>query len=232
MQRRLAAVLSADMAGYSRLMERDEEDTLRRQRTYLADTMEPEIDSFGGHMVKRTGDGVLAEFGSALDAVRCAVAMQIKMEEREGQAETDRRIAYRVGVNLGDVVFDAGDVFGDGVNVAARLQGLSRPGGVCISDVVHQLVADRVDFHFRDMGSQRVKNISRPIRVWQWTPDGEPAQAKTIGPSQRQRIRFTSASDGVQLAWADMGEGKPVLKAPNWLNHLEYEWRSPIWGPV
>jgi class 3 adenylate cyclase/pimeloyl-ACP methyl ester carboxylesterase len=232
MERRLAAVLSADMAGYSRLMELDEEDTLRRQKAYQLDTMVPEIVCFGGHMVKTTGDGMLAEFGTALDAVRCAVAMQVKIEEKEGRSETNRRIAYRVGINLGDVVFDGGDVFGDGVNVAARLQGLSQPGGVCISDVVHQLVADRIDSSFRDMGSQRVKNISRPIRVWQWTPDGGPRQAKTSQLSQQQRIRFATAPDGVQLAWADIGEGSPVLKAPNWLNHLEYEWRSPIWGPV
>ena len=134
-------------------------------------------------------------------------------------------------INLGDVMFDEGDVFGDGVNVASRLEGLARPGGICISDIVHQAIADRIQVPFRDMGNQRVKNISRPIRVWQWTPDAPLAGPEPVGEGARQRVQFATASDGVQIAWAGIGQGAPVLKAPNWLNHLEYEWRSPIWHP-
>src|SRR3954466_4908582 len=142
MERRLAAVLSADMAGYSRLMEFDEDGTIARQKAHRHEAIDPGIANSGGRIVKTTGDGMLAEFGSAQNAVRCAIDIQNAMAERERESSPDRRIVYRVGINLGDVVFDEDDVFGDGVNVAARLQALSKPGGVCISDVVHQIVAD------------------------------------------------------------------------------------------
>jgi len=231
MERRLAAILSADMASYSRLMERDEDGVLARQKAHRREAIDPEIASRGGRIVKTTGDGMLAEFPSAQEAVRCAIDIQTSMAERERDSAPDDKIIYRVGINLGDIVFDEDDVFGDGVNVAARLQGLSEPGGVCISDIVHQTIADRLNQPFRDMGSQRVKNISRPIRVWQWTPEAPRPQPDAAPEALHQRVRYAQASDGAQLAWASMGSGQPVLKAPNWLNHLEYEWRSPIWGP-
>jgi len=231
MERRLAAILAADMAGYSRLMERDEESTLTRQKTHRGELFDPEIAMRGGRIVKTTGDGMLVEFASAQDAVRCAVEIQTAMSDREATSPDDNRILYRVGINLGDVIFDDGDVFGDGVNVASRLEGLAKPGGVCISDIVHQAVADRIQIPFRDMGTQRVKNISRPVRVWQWTPDAPPQTPELGEAALHQRVQFATASDGVQIAWASIGEGAPVLKAPNWLNHLEYEWRSPIWHP-
>ena len=232
MDRRLAAILAADMAGYSRLMEKDEESILTRQKGHRRELIDPEIGSHGGRIVKTTGDGMLVEFASAQDAVRCAINIQTAMVERERATVTDSRIVYRVGINLGDIIFDEGDVFGDGVNVASRLQGLSEPGGVCVSDIVHQAVGDRIGQPFRDMGSQRVKNISRPIRVWQWTPDALPVDQELDEVALHQRVRFVTTPDGVQIAWATIGEGAPVLKAPNWLNHLEYEWRSPVWGPA
>jgi class 3 adenylate cyclase/pimeloyl-ACP methyl ester carboxylesterase len=232
MERRLAAILVADMAGYSRLMEQDEEGVIERQKMHRHELIDPEIEGRGGRIVKTTGDGMLAEFASAQDAVRCAIDIQISMAGRESASPIDSRIVYRIGINLGDVVFDEGDVFGDGVNVASRLQGLSEPGGVCVSDIVHQAVADRLGQPFRDMGSQRVKNISRPIRVWQWTPETPTNDEELSEAAIHQRVRFATAPDGVQIAWASIGEGPPVLKAPNWLNHLEYEWRSPVWGPA
>lgn len=232
MERRLAAIFAADMAGYSRLMERDEDGVLERQKMHRRELLDPEIASRGGRIVKTTGDGMLVEFASALDAVRCAIDIQSAMATREGSSSVDDRIVYRIGVNLGDILIDGGDVFGDGVNVAARLQGLSEPGGVCVSDIVHQVVGDRIREPFRDMGSQRVKNISRLIRVWQWTPDAAPEDTEFSDLARQQRVRFAVAPDGVQLAWASIGEGAPVLKAPNWLNHLEYEWRSPVGGPM
>ncbi len=231
MERRLAAILSADMASYSRLMERDEEGVITRQKAHRREAIDPEINSRGGRIVKTTGDGMLAEFPSAQEAVRCAIDIQTAMAEREGASAPDDRIVYRVGINLGDIIVDDDDVFGDGVNVAARLQGLSEPGGVCISDIVHQTVAERVAQPFRDMGSQRVKNIMRPIRVWQWTPDAPPTEPEVAPAALNQRVRYAAAPDGVQIAWASIGAGAPLLKAPNWLNHLEYEWRSPVWGP-
>jgi class 3 adenylate cyclase/pimeloyl-ACP methyl ester carboxylesterase len=232
MERRLAAILVADMAGYSRLMEHDEAGVLERQKRHRRELIDPEIARRGGRIVKTTGDGMLAEFASAQDAVRCAIDIQSAMAKRESQSPIDRRIIYRVGINLGDVVFDEGDVFGDGVNVASRLQGLAQPGGVCVSDIVQQSAGDRFREPFRDMGRQRVKNISRPIRVWQWTPDGRADEQQLAEAALHQRVQFATAPDGVQIAWASIGEGRPVLKAPNWLNHLDYEWRSPIWGPA
>jgi class 3 adenylate cyclase len=165
MERRLAAILVADMAGYSRLMEQDEEGALERQKRHRRELIDPDIARRGGHIVKTTGDGMLAEFAAAQDAVHCAIDVQTAMAERERASPMDRRIIYRVGINLGDVVFDEGDVFGDGVNVASRLEGLAQPGGVCISEIVLQSVGDRFREPFRDMGRQRVKNLSRPIRV-------------------------------------------------------------------
>lgn len=232
MARRLAVILAADMAGYSRLMERDEDGVLARQKLHRRELIDPEIASRGGRIVKTTGDGMLVEFASVQEAVRCAVSIQAAMKGREELAAEDGRILYRVGVNLGDVLFDDGDVFGDGVNVASRLEGLAEPGGVCISDIVHQAVADRIEVPFRDMGNQRVKNISRPIRVWQWTPDAPPPITEPDDAALHQRVQFATAPDGVQIAWASIGQGAPVLKAPNWLNHLEYEWQSPIWHPT
>ncbi|CAN5549647.1 hypothetical protein BH10PSE7_BH10PSE7_26640 [soil metagenome] len=233
MDRRLAAILAADMAGYSRLMEQDEEGILTRQKAHRREMIDPEIGNRGGRIVKTTGDGVLVEFPAAQEAVRCAINIQNAIGARENATPADRRIIYRFGINLGDVIFDDGDVFGDGVNVAARLQGLSVPGGVCVSDIVYQTVGDRVGEPFRDMGSQRVKNITRPIRVWQWTPDAPPEDDSDLDEAAlHQRVQFVTTPDGTQIAWATVGAGQPVLKAPNWLNHIEYEWRSPAWGPV
>src|SRR5262245_16583969 len=143
MERRLAAVLVADMAGYSRLMERDEDDVLNRQKKHRRELIDPQIAAHKGRIVKTTGDGMLAEFGAAQDANAYAIDIQTAMVESEIKSPTETRITYRVGINLGDVVFEDDDVFGDGVNVASRLQGLSVPGGVCVSDIVHQAIAER-----------------------------------------------------------------------------------------
>jgi class 3 adenylate cyclase/pimeloyl-ACP methyl ester carboxylesterase len=229
MEQRLAAIMATDMVGYSRLMEIDEMGVLSRQKGYRRDLIDPEIARRRGQIVKTTGDGMIVSFASVKDAVSCAVRIQTEMRDLEDGMAEDRRIRFRVGINLGDVIFDDGDIFGDGVNVAARLEGLAEPGGLCVSDIVHQTVSDRVDATFRDMGGQRVKNISRPIRVWQWTPDAAPQRvAPDIALSQR--VNYCTSADGTHLAWAATGSGLPVLKAPNWLNHIEYEWTSPVWG--
>ena len=230
MERRLAAVLVADMVGYSRLIEHDEGGVLERQKTHRLQLIDPAISRHRGRIVKTTGDGMLAEFSSAQDAVRCAIGIQSEMTHRETEIEEQQRIKYRVGINLGDVVFDDDDIFGDGVNVAARLEGLAEPGGVCISDIVHQAVNDQGQKFFRDMGGQRVKNISRTIRVWQWTPDA-PDERPKPDLALQQHVQYCCSQDGTKIAWADVGEGPPVFKAPNYLNHIEYEWGNPIWGP-
>jgi TolB-like protein/class 3 adenylate cyclase len=164
--RRLAAILAADVAGYSRLMGADEEGTHARLRAHLRELVDPKIKEHRGRIVKNTGDGFLAEFPSVVDAVRCAVEVQRAMGDRNAETPEDKRITFRVGVNLGDVIAEEHDIFGDGVNVAARLEGLAEPGGICVSRVVRDQVRDRLDFSFEDLGEQSVKNIARPVRVY------------------------------------------------------------------
>jgi len=231
MERRLAAILAADMVGFSHLMELDEEGTVTRQKTHRRELIDPTISEHHGHIVKTTGDGMLVEFASVIDAVRCAVEIQLAMVGREADTPEDDRIRYRIGINLGDIIFDDDDIFGDGVNVAARLESLAEPDGICISDVVHQSVFDKLDLSYKDLGSQRVKNISKPIHVWKWRKDGEAVddEPETAAAALEQEIRFCAARDGTQIAYATVGQGPPLVKAPNWLNHLEYDWQSPIW---
>jgi len=164
--RRLAAILAADVAGYSRLMGADEEGTLERLKALRRELLDPRIAEHRGRIVKTTGDGMLVEFGSVVDAVRCAVAVQQAMAERNAVDPPDRRIEFRVGINLGDVIFDGEDLFGDGVNIAARLEGLAEPGGICISEDAFRQVRGEIEAEFADIGEQRLKNIARPLRVY------------------------------------------------------------------
>jgi adenylate cyclase len=164
--RRLTAILAADVAGYSRLMGADEEGTHERLKAHLRDLIEPKIAEHRGRIVKNTGDGFLAEFASVVDAVRCAVEMQRGMAERNADIPPEERIEFRVGINLGDVIAEEHDIFGQGVNVAARLEALAEPGGICLGRVVRDQVRDRLDYIFEDMGEQQVKNIARPVRVY------------------------------------------------------------------
>lgn len=176
--RRLAAILAADVAGYSRLMGADEEGTHERLKAHLAELIYPKIEEHRGRVVKNTGDGFLAEFASVVDAVRCAVEMQQGMAERNEGIAAPERIEFRIGVNLGDVIAENDDIFGEGVNITARLETLSEPGGMCVSRVVRDQVRDRLDYAFEDMGEQHVKNIARPVRVYAVHP--EPAPATTV----------------------------------------------------
>jgi len=164
-ERRLAAVLAADVAGYSRLMGADEEGTLTALKTCRRGLIDPKIAEHRGRMVKTTGDGALVEFASAVDATRCAVEIQRAMAERNAVIPEDRRIEFRIGINVGDIVSDEGDIFGDGVNVAARLEGLADPGGICVSGRVCEDVSGKLDISFEDAGEQQLKNIARPVKV-------------------------------------------------------------------
>ena len=165
MERRLAAILAADVASYSRLMGADEEGTLAALKAIRREVVDPIIGEHRGRIVKTTGDGMLVEFASVVDAVRCAVEVQREMHGRNTGVSAERRIEFRIGINLGDIIIDDGDIFGDGVNVAARLETLAEPGGICVSRVVRDQVRDKLDFSFGDMGEQQVKNILRPVRV-------------------------------------------------------------------
>ncbi len=167
--RRLAAVLAADMVGYSRLMGTDEEGTLARQKNCRAELIDPRIAQHGGRIVKTMGDGLLVEFPSVVDAMTCAVSVQNAMRKRETDVPEDQRIRYRIGINLGDIIIEDNDIFGDGVNIASRLEGLAPPGGICLTDAVYNSVRGKLDIVFQDLGEQPIKNVDGRIRVWCWT---------------------------------------------------------------
>ncbi len=176
-ERKLAAILAADVVGYSRLMGLDEEGTLEQLKEHRRVLFDPKIIEHRGRIVKTTGDGLLVEFASVVDAVRCAVEVQRGMAERNAEADPERRLEFRIGINVGDVIIDGDDIYGDGVNVAARLESLAEPGGIYVSRVVRDQVRDKLDFGFEDMGAQSVKNIARPVRVHRIHVAGLPSPA-------------------------------------------------------
>ncbi len=181
--RRLAAILAADVAGYSRLMGADEEGTLERLKALRRELVDPKVAEHHGRIVKTTGDGLLVEFASVVDAVRCAVAVQQAIPERNTGFVADSRIELRIGINVGDIIIDDEDIYGDGVNVAARLEALAEPGGICVSRVVRDQVRDKLDFAFDDRGEQQVKNIVRPVRVFDVKIGGETATSAPDSPA-------------------------------------------------
>jgi TolB-like protein/class 3 adenylate cyclase len=192
-ERRLAAILAADVAGYSRLMHRDEEATHAKLTALLADAVDPAIAEHGGRIVKNTGDGLLAEFSSAVEAVRAAVQFQKRIKELTGAEVEDRRIAFRVGVNIGDVIVELHDIFGDGVNIAARLESIAEPGGICISSSAHDQVRGKVGIEFADLGEQNLKNIARPVRAYAVVWDG-------LGPATRNGSTTRSPPSAPRLS--------------------------------
>ena len=166
-ERRLAAILAADVVGYSRLMGADEEGTHERLKAHFRQLINPKINEHRGRIVKTTGDGILVEFGSVIDALRCATEVQGEIAERNAGLSADSRIDYRIGIHQGDIVAEDGDIFGDGVNIAARLEALAEPGGICVSARVQEDAAGKLEIAFENMGEQQLKNIARPLRVYQ-----------------------------------------------------------------
>ncbi|HTW54224.1 MAG TPA: adenylate/guanylate cyclase domain-containing protein [Stellaceae bacterium] len=197
-ERHLAAILAADVAGYARLMSEDEEGTLAGLRIWRHQVADPRIRERHGRIIKSTGDGFLVEFASVVDAVRCAVEMQREMVARNGAAPPERRLEFRIGINLGDIVAEDHDIFGDGVNVAARLEALAEPAGLCISRVVRDQIRDKLPYTFEDRGEQQVKNIARPVRVYAMSPAAI-ATTELSAASPRRRIRVVSLT-GVLIA--------------------------------
>src|SRR5580693_3175406 len=191
--RRLAAILAADVAGYSRLMGADEEGTHERLKAHRRELVDPKISEHSGRIVKTTGDGMLVEFPSVVDAVRCAAEVQRAIIDREAGMPEDRRIKFRIGINLGDIIVDGDDIFGDGVNVAARLEALAEPGGLCISRMVRDQIRDKLSYPFEDLGEQSVKNIARPVRVYALRPEGTAKPPELSAPFAKSVSRSVRA---------------------------------------
>jgi TolB-like protein/class 3 adenylate cyclase/Flp pilus assembly protein TadD len=211
--RRLAAILAADVAGYSRLMGADEEGTLNRLKAHRRELVDPKVSEHRGRIVKTTGDGMLVEFPSVVDAVRCAVEIQRSMVDRNAKEPEDKRITFRIGVNLGDVIADGDDIYGDGVNIAARLEALAEPGGICISRTVRDHIGDRLPYSFDDIGEQTVKNIAQPVHAYAMSTASLSALPEVALPAQltaaRRRSNTWLAAAAASLV-AAMGIGITV----------------------
>jgi adenylate cyclase len=183
-ERRLAAIIAADVAGYSRLMGVDEEGTLAALKAYRREIIDPRIAEHRGRIVKTTGDGALVEFGSAVDAVRCAMEIQRTMAERNASISEDQRIEFRIGINVGDIIIDEGDIYGDGVNIAARVEALASPGAICLSENAYRQMKGKLALNVSDMGEQQLKNIAQPVRVYGVRLDDVPARPTLALPDK------------------------------------------------
>jgi class 3 adenylate cyclase/pimeloyl-ACP methyl ester carboxylesterase len=227
--RKLAAIMAVDVVGYSRLMGEDEAGTAKAVREHRK-AATPIIAGFGGRVVKTMGDGVLLEFPSVVAAVECAVTIQNMMVERNVETPEARRIVYRIGVHLGDVLIDGDDILGEGVNIAARLESICEPGSVSISRAVYDQISGKLAFGFRTLGLQKLKNIAKAVEVFaiDYADKTDDAGDENVV----QTIKYCRAPDGVRLAYAISGSGPPLVRSGNWLNHLEYDWESPIWRHV
>jgi class 3 adenylate cyclase/pimeloyl-ACP methyl ester carboxylesterase len=230
-RRRLAAILAADIAGYSRLMGEDEGATVRDLKGHQAVIL-PLIGRYGGRIIDTAGDGILAEFPSVINATECAVEIQTIMVTRNEGVRESRRMLFRIGINLGDVIHDEARIYGDGINVAARLEGIAEPGGICISRQVFDQVSRALRADFQALGPRTLKNIARPVDVFAIAPVDRGVGPGVTAPNAvdlKQEIHFCTASDGVQLAYSMIGQGPPLVKTGNWMTHLEFDLESPIW---
>jgi class 3 adenylate cyclase len=214
-ERRLAAILAADAVGYSRMMREDEPGALALLQKHRSEVIDPTIEKHRGRTVKLMGDGLLAEFSSVVEAVTCAAEIQRAMAARNAGANAARQMAFRIGVHVGDVIVEDHDLYGDGVNIAARLEGMAQQGGICISRQAYDQVQRKVALGYRSLGPQNLKNIPDAIEVFAVQGDG------LATSDDRQEIRYCRTSDGVRLGYAVSGDGPPVVKAGNWLSHLE-----------
>jgi adenylate cyclase len=216
-QRRLAAILAADVVGYSRLMGADEVGTLADLKAHRVEAIDPRLAQYNGRVVKTTGDGILIEFPSVVEAVQCAVEIQDDMRARNAGVPPEKRIEFRIGINVGDVIIEGEDVFGDGVNIAARLEQLAEPGGICISRAAYEQVRDKLAFKFQDCGQQTVKNIARPIRVYRLAAEGiavaplAPAAGVADAHSPRPRLRIAAMAAAALIVAAGAWLALPVF---------------------
>jgi class 3 adenylate cyclase/pimeloyl-ACP methyl ester carboxylesterase len=231
MKRRLAAIMAADIAGYSRLMGEDGAATVRDLKAHQAVIL-PLVAHHGGRIIDTAGDGILAEFPSVIGATECAVEIQTVMAARNQDVPEPRRMRFRVGIDLGDVIHDETRIYGDGINVAARLQEIAEPGGICISRRVFEQIHRTVKADFQPVGPRALKNIAQPVEVLALAPPA--GAARTGAPAAvpgalQQQIHFCRARDGVELAYSMIGQGPALVKTGNWMTHLEFDLESPIW---
>ena len=230
--RRLAAILAADIAGYSALMGTDEARTVHDLKEHQAAVL-PMIAEFGGHIIDTAGDGILAEFASIVKGLECAVAIQEKMAERNATVEQKRRMQFRIGINIGDVICDQARIYGDGINIAARLEAIAEPGGIFVSGQAYDQVEGKLALSFRRLGPHTLKNIVKPVEVFAVDAIAGSDEAAPLAHAKvNQQIKYCRTPDGVRLAYATAGSGPILVKTANWMNHLEYDWESPIWRHV
>ena len=221
MKRRLAAILAADIAGYSRLMGEDEAATVRDLKGHQAVIL-PLVGRYGGRIIDTAGDGILAEFSSVINATECAVEIQTIMATRSEAVPESRGMLFRIGINLGDVIHDEARIYGDGINVAARLEGIAEPGGICISRQVFDQVSRALKADFQALGPRTLKNIAQPVDVFAIAPVDRNVGPGVTAPNAvdlKQEIHFCTAPDGVQLAYSMIGQGPPLMKTGNWMTH-------------
>ena len=227
---RLTTIVLGDVVGYTKLVANDQAGTLAALRALRIELIDPKVAEFRGRIANTAGDSILIEFPSATDALRFALDVQRDMSERHVAAPEDRRISFRFGINLGDVVQQGEDLLGDGVNVAARLEAIAPQGGVCVSEIVKNAVGQQSDFHFEELSPQRLKNVSKSIRAYLVTDArrnglGEPGECCLADQSA---VRYLQSGDGVGIAFADVGTGYPLVFAGGWMTHLEKDWESPM----
>ena len=231
-ERKLLAVVAADMVGFSRLIEDDEINLLSRQKNQLNTIIKPEIENFNGEIIKTTGDGFLAIFPSALDAVQSSISIQNGIYENELDNANDKRIRFRIGIHVGDVVLDDGDIFGNTVNIASRLESIADAGNICITNDVYQSIKNLKPLDIENIGEQFLKNISQKVQVYKiniFEGDIKKIQENHLLTEANQETRFCSSFDGTIIAYASIGKGTPFLKAPNFVSSLEHDWRNPMW---
>lgn len=226
MQRRLMAILSADVVGFSRLMADDEGKTLARLKALRAGLVEPSVAAHHGRIIKLMGDGALMEFASAVQAVECGLEIQDRIAHWNAKADGGPDITLRIAIHIGDVIIEGRDIYGDGVNIAARLESIAPPGRLCVSDDVRRMVEGKLDACFDDFGFHRLKNLKQPVHAFVVRAGGA---AREPARDQRVEVRYCQAKDGVRIAYAARGEGPPLVKAATFLTHLEHERESPVW---
>ena len=231
-KRRLSAILALDVVDYSRMMHNDAAGALALLNRVYRSVVTPAVAAEEGRVVKLLGDGALIEFSGAAQALRCAVQIQQELRSPDSPYQTPERIALRAGLHAGDVVVEGSDIFGDGVNIAARLQAAARPGGILASRMFCDLAGSDIPVRLRREGAHSFRGISQPIEVLSVDFTDPEVQARRASFAKSQEIRFCQTSDNVRLAWTSIGNGQAVVKAPNWIGHLELDWRNPGLVPI